>query len=291
MGHCDDTPGTPDVVRLNDLIVSAAYAPHLRAGRLDSLDRLFAVPNDGALAKPGLDTWRERIRLTLTVEDTPRTFYLKRFQDPPRAAAKSCRRSGSGAKSVAGVEWNWLNRLMHGGIPCARPIAFGELHLGRQELRSAILTEAVGGDSLETWANRWDDNNRDTIQALLTPLARLIARLHERGYMHRDLYLSHVFFDPSAPPQRSLTLIDLQRMIHPGVRRRRWVVKDLAALDFSTPPALISRTDRLRWLTQYLGLTKLDDPARRLVYRVIGKSQQIARHQRRRARRHRRDVS
>ena len=131
----------------------------------------------------------------------------------------------------------------------------------------------------------------------------MIGRFHALGYVHRDLYLSHVFFDATAPPPHRLRLIDLQRVLRPVWRKRRWIVKDLAALNYSTPTTMASRTDRLRWLRSYLrvaGQVVLRTPGndrsmhrshegdsrgirwtgerRALVYRILGKTFQIARH-------------
>jgi heptose I phosphotransferase len=186
------------------------------------------------------------------------------------------RRSGSGVSSLAGNEWEWTRRLTNDGIPCVQAVAFGEEFTGSHERRSAILTAGVPGQSLERWVVQWRDADRLTIQRLITATAALISRLHGQGYIHRDLYLSHVFYDPSPPIERSLSLIDLQRVIRPRWRFRRWMVKDLASLNFSTPSRLVSRTDRVRWLRRYLGTEKLDASARRLVYRVVGKTQRIA---------------
>lgn len=236
-----------------------------------------------------------------------RTFYLKRFTNPPASARREVRRSGTGAKSVAGLEWTWMNRLARDGIPCACPVALAEELRGSREVRSAILTAAVPGDSLEHWAARWTRADHATIRALIGVLAKLVARLHAAGYVHRDLYLSHLFFDPAAPLDDALCLIDLQRMIRPAANPRRWIVKDLAALNYSAPTArddaasfpsptrgdatgpsdLISQADRLRWLKLYLGAVKLDGSARRLAYRVIGKTMRIqSRAARRRLREH-----
>ena len=126
------------------------------------------------------------------------------------------------------------------------------------------------------------DEHRAECRSLVEPVASLIARLHDRGYVHRDLYLSHIFHDPAVPRRSSLCLIDLQRVLRPRRCRGRWIVKDLASLDFSTPRKLIGRTDRLRWLIRYLGIPEMDASARRLVYRIAGKTRRIARHERRR---------
>lgn len=305
-------------VRRNDLVIAAAYEPLLRADGLDSLDALFNVSNAELLSKPGLAPWRERLRLILTDRarmhpaatsgrplphppkadgsvwrdrighshlddgDERCTLYLKRFSNPPLRARRAVRRFGSGASSIAGAEWAWMSRLAADGIPCVRPVAFGEEVRGSRELRSAILTAAAPGSSLESWVDRWDQGDRAIIRSLIEPLATLVARFHESGYVHRDLYLSHVFYDPAPPPEASLCLIDLQRVVRPRLRHRRWIIKDLASLNFSAPLRLISKTDRLRWLTHYLRVSKLDASAKRLIYRVVGKTQGIAGHEERR---------
>jgi len=125
--------------------------------------------------------------------------------------------------------------------------------------------------------------DRETIRRILTVSAPLITRLHRAGLVHRDLYLSHLFFDAAALPQDAFRLIDLQRVFRPRWRLERWIVKDLAALNFSTPSRRVSRADRLRWLRTYLGGSKLDARARRLVYRILGRTQRL--HRRESARR------
>ena len=278
-------PGTGS---LNDLTVVAGYEDLLRANGLGSLEALFAASHGESLQKPGLDAWRERIRLTVKDDGRQRLLYLKRFRDPPPRARREVRRSGSGASSVAGMEWTWMHRLAGDGIPCVKPVAFGEELDRQRERRSAILAEAVPGQALESWVARWGEEDRRVVRSLIGPTAKLVARFHACGYVHRDLYLSHVFLDPGARIDHALHLIDLQRVVRPPWRRRRWVVKDLAALDFSAPAILISRTDRVRWLKQYLGVSKLDGPAKCLAYRIIGKTLSIGRHDCRRTARIRR---
>ncbi len=269
----------PTVARHRELTIADGHEDLLVANGLDSLDALFSLSNAESLSKPGLDAWRERLRLTLDRDGERRTFYLKRFRDPPPSARREVQRSGTGASSLAGLEWAWMKRLAADGIECVKPIAFGERLCGGKETQSAILTLAVPGESLECWAGRWGPGDRATIGSLIPTLAAFVARLHERGYVHRDLYLSHIFYDPTRRPETSLHLIDLQRVMRPRRLHRRWIIKDLAALNFSTPRELVLNAERLRWLTHYLGASKPDGSARRLVYRIVGKTRQIARHE------------
>lgn len=269
------------IAQLNDLTVKAGKEELLRANHLDSLNALFAVSHGDSLHKPGLDSWRERIRLAFEHEGVKHTLYLKRFRSPPGRTRRDVRRSGSGAVSLAGVEWTWMCRLSADGIPCVKPIALGEDLDGGRERRSAILTHAVPGRSLEGCVREWSREGPNAVRNLIEPVADLVARLHGCGYIHRDLYLSHIFYDPALVGE-PFHLIDLQRVIRPRFRQRRWIIKDLAALNFSTPTAILSRSDRIRWLKRYLGLPKLDGSAKCLAYRVIGKTASIARHETRR---------
>jgi hypothetical protein len=298
-------------------------------------DALLAGLGAVRLDKPGLDTWRSRWRLRLDDPRQPgskRVVYLKRYEHPPRAARREIRRANNGARSLAGVEWEWMQRLALDGIPSVEPIALVEefdgpraspggkaswTHASRpplqqresllspcsgqresllspiagREWRSALLTAEVPGRSLEAWAKEWTRHDgaarqapyppaiRPLIRGVLPMLAELVGRFHGAGYVHRDLYLAHVFFDRDT---QALRLIDLQRVLRPTLGRRRWIIKDLASLNYSTPPDLVSTTDRVRWLKLYLGLARLDARARRLIYRIVGKTRQIARHDARR---------
>lgn len=284
---------TTDAVSQSDLTVVTGYEALLKSHGLDSLDALFTLRDAELLDKPGLEPWRQRLRVVLDDNGRRRTFYLKRFGQPPRSALRDVRRSGSGANSVAGAEWTWMHRLARDGIACVTPVAFGEEFRGGREYRSAILSAEVPGVSLETWARQCESSHASAVRGLVEPVAQLVARLHARGYVHRDLYLSHVFYDASATPSDGFHLIDLQRVKRPSCCRMRWIVKDLASLNYSTPTNVATRTDRLRWLRIYLEATdSFDDRAagrsvtkvaRRLIYRIDRKTRRIARHDRRRS--------
>jgi tRNA A-37 threonylcarbamoyl transferase component Bud32 len=75
---------------------------------------------------------------------------------------------------------------------------------------------------------------------LAAKLAGVVATLHRAGYVHRDLYASHIFLHQRAGTIE-LYLIDLARMFAPRWRRFRWRVKDLAQLKFSMPAAWVQR--------------------------------------------------
>ena len=134
---------------------------------------------------------------------------------------------------------------------------------------------------------------------LVRQIARLAGRFHGAGFYHRDFYLCHFFVRPwptagQAPPCHItegatdssgqspyiLHLIDLQRVRHCRGRKvgRRWIVKDLAALAYSAPEGVITRTDKVRFLREYFAADKLDVTVRDLIRSIVRKTRLIARH-------------
>jgi hypothetical protein len=253
----------------------------LAAHGLDSVAGIFRFTGGERLDKPGLEPWRERLRLTLPAGDgPPRTFYLKRFSRPPLRRQVQRWLAGGLEISTAGCEWRNVCRLAEAGIPAAQAVAFGQEMRGPFERRSFILLGQVPGESLERWvpahlsgaacaehedrpAGRRQDRG---LRERLDDLARFVAAFHRAGFVHRDLYLSHVFISEAEPDSFSqgaglpacsaqtgtrFRLIDLQRVFRPRWRHRRWVVKDLAALHDSTPVEYVSLRERLRFLCRY----------------------------------------
>jgi hypothetical protein len=191
-------------------------------------------------------------------------------------------RVGSGASDAAD-EWDAISIARAGGIAVPEPVVLaqrgGLIASGRSCLAIAELPDC---DALERWLPRVRDALSDCRRRdLARALGAFIARFHATGLNHRDLYLAHVFIDESTglAGEPRLFLIDLARAFHPRFRRCRWIVKDLAQLDYSTTrhAPFVTRSDRLRFFRAYLGNDKLDGKARSLARAVLRKSQRIAR--------------
>ncbi|MFI4859533.1 MAG: lipopolysaccharide kinase InaA family protein [Phycisphaerales bacterium JB063] len=272
-----------DFLQHAGLTLHPDFARPLADAGLDSLEALLATPGEDNLHKPGLADWRERLRLRLPNRDTPLVCYLKRYRKPPLKEQWDNRRMGHA--DCAAVEWRWLTELDRLGVPGPVPVAYGARRKGLLEDASVVVTAAVPGQSLERWVPQQLGpggalTDRHARRRLTHATADLVAKLHRHRLIHRDLYLAHLFFDPDTiehdPP--TLTLIDLQRMIRPRLRWTRWVVKDLAALNYSTPPNAASKADRLRWFKRYRSIKKLAPADRALLRQVAAKTRRIARH-------------
>jgi hypothetical protein len=265
--------------------------PILAANHLDSFEALADIGLGEPLDKPGLASWRRRSRVMLQGLQGERiVYYLKRYDRPPlprwrRLVAGRDNTAGPAAYEVAQME-----ALEGAGIPALRWAAWGREWDGQQELRSFVLTDAVAGEALERWLPERYARMSARQRTLLKPavsgqLAELVKRFHRAGFVHRDLYASHIFIEVTAGNRVALHLIDLQRVFKPRHSRGRWQVKDLAELNYSIPTHLASRTDRLRWLRAYLGTKRLREEDKRLARKVAAKTDRIARHDAKRARR------
>lgn len=279
------------------LQVSQSAATLLESAGLESLEDLFAWSEGERLDKPGLEEWRQRWRIRLTDgQGQRRTLFLKRFDRPPLRRQWERWRLAP-ALSTAGIEWRNASELARAGVRAAEAAAFGERMIGPIESRSAILLGAAPGESLEKWVPAYlppagQDPDPAKRRRLIDGLARFVARLHATGFVHRDLYLCHIFFDAARAAQdadceSAFCLIDLQRVFRPRWRGRRWAVKDLAALDFSTPADRVSGRERLRFLCRYVRHCGGFGSARSLASGVAVRSARMAR---RSARTRRRDA-
>ena len=263
--------------------IAEGYESLLSTHGLGSLAAVWECRLGQRLDKPGLEGWRQRWRLRLgDNQGQERTLYLKRFEHPPLRRQIARWRGSCWGLSSAGVEWHNARRLAEAGVAAARPVAYGQQMRGPWEVRSFILLAEVGGASLERWAaahmppsDREPDARRP--RELCDQLARFAARFHRAGFVHRDLYLSHVFIEPAgssstgggAGAGEPFCLIDLQRVFRPRWRHRRWVVKDLAQLNYSTPASRVGQCERLRFLCRYVRECDRFGSARRLA-RLIG---------------------
>jgi len=217
-------------------IASGELAGLLADAGLDTVEGAFACHRGHDLCKPGLGA-RRRTRITLTGPDgKPHQLYLKRY-GPLRFRDRLRRLITLGPVSPAAAEFENILAAGRAGVPTMDAIAWGQ-ETGLPLLaarRSYLVVSSVPGDAIERCGEEFLASRPDAAEQLTDRLAQLVAALHAAGYVHRDLYASHVFLDASGD-EVSLYLIDLARMFAPLRRKFRWRVKDLAQLKYSMPP-------------------------------------------------------
>jgi len=199
---------------------------------------------------------KENVRLQLA--DNGAMFYLKRHDH---------RRPGP-------LEWENTLLVSRIGIPTAEPVAAGWTRQGS----FFCSKEIAGGVPLDDHIIAQPKANLD---AIIHELARITAMLHDAGLFHRDLYLCHFFLTAAKEETFRLHLIDLQRIHRPRLFPRRWVVKDLAALLYSSTALPVRDEDRARFFEAYVSHRGLKGKALpRLRSAVHRKARRMARHNR-----------
>lgn len=156
----------------------------------------------------------------------------------------------------------------HAGLPAVVPIAAG------RKRGSFLVTQALDG-----CARLSDCLGRAQLAAaakvdVIFRLAGLIRKMHACGFNHRDLYLCHILRDNRG----NLYIVDLHRVQRRAAVPERWRVKDIAALNYSAPAGMISRTKRLLFLKTYLGTDRLTARDKRFALKVLKKTQKMVKH-------------
>ena len=165
----------------------------------------------------------------------------------------------SGRLPVLGArnEWQAIKRLEGLGVETMQLAGFGEEGWNPARRRSFVITRELEDTvSLEDYCMDWVARPPDPAVkwALIRRVAEMTARMHDHGMNHRDLYICHFLLHrPWARPQDPLHLylIDLHRVQMRPAIPRRWRVKDLAALYFSTLHIGLGRRDLYRFILWY----------------------------------------
>lgn len=158
----------------------------------------------------------------------------------------------SGRMPVMGAkpEWQAIQALNQMGILTTPLVGYGKQGLWPFTQHSFVLTQALEDcTSLETLCAAWPDSPPSLKEKrdLIRKVARITRTLHENGWVHRDLYLCHFLKDSN----HALHLIDLHRMQQPRFFKKRWIVKDLAGLLFSSLDIGLTRNDVLCFVREY----------------------------------------
>ncbi|MCX6338375.1 MAG: hypothetical protein NTX71_00455 [Candidatus Aureabacteria bacterium] len=258
--------------RRGKLVVDDRYRDRLKALGLDSFTAFMDFAGGELVRDKGIRTIE---RVTLGGEH-PERLYLKRHTRGSLREALNELLSGRWPSSAAAHEREAIVKLRAAGVETMTAPAFGERRWFPWRGPSFIVTVEIGGRRLEDYVRFLCGKFREK-RGIIAALADGVRRMHRAGLNHRDLYLSHVFLQSSGGGFRP-ALIDLQRVQQKARGANRWVVKDLAALNYSSPSSAVSRADRMRFLHRYLDTMKLDAGGKAFLRRIARKTEMIRRH-------------
>jgi hypothetical protein len=264
----------------SSVVVNPSFAELLRQNSLAGFGSFYSLPVGEIVKSVRKDRFTSLITLKLDGNDFE--SYIKRSRYSILTDIWKGIRKFTRQRSSFLNEYNALILLAGSGVPTITPIAAG---IKRKGLicQSFILTASLGETvKLADWAPQHltvkEPRTEKDKRAVIESLARITRTMHESGINHRDYYLTHIHIKKDESREPALFVIDLNRA---DIRKRvplRWRVKDIAALNFSAPTSVFTRTDRMRFVKIYLSANKLGREEKRFVKRVIKKSAKIARH-------------
>jgi hypothetical protein len=208
----------------------------------------------------------------VTFEDQGKRYFLKRYHySRPWVFIRALLKFNFPVFSGP-AEWQRLTELKSAGFRVPEVVAAGIGGTSFYGL-SFIILEELPGQSIEALLAPQSVCSAKRQRRLAKSLGHWIRRFHEAGFCHKDLYLCHLFVNDSDV----LGMLDCERVQRwPGKVPERWIIKDLAALHYSSSALLLS-SSRLLFLNAYFGDAHGTRAAKALLKKVEDKVTGMAR--------------
>jgi tRNA A-37 threonylcarbamoyl transferase component Bud32 len=261
------------VVQRGNLYVNKDFSEFLDVSGLHSFDDFMRL--EGMVVKRAV-----RERSTQRLDMGGATVYVKKHFFPGiREILKNLFRLQLPVGALH--EWRALLAFHAHNIPTMIPICAGRKPLlWKIEKGSFLLTDDLGE------ASRLDDFLKvhgaipsrgkipETKKRILENLADITRKMHSAGINHRDYYLCHILMDS----REQLYVIDLHRVNIREKVGQRWMVKDLAALLFSSLEVPVTDGQRLAFYKRYMQINRLSVRDKALIRLIVKKCNKMARH-------------
>jgi len=266
-------------VSLENIIYNLEFEEALKANDLLDFDRVMSI-DETAIVKHATPERRTGI-FSFDQKGKAVCAYLKRHY--PLSFGRCFQGMISFAsKKTAFDEFNNILAFHKAGLPTMVPVAAGKRAGKLFGSESFLITKGIKGCvTLEIYAEsclkiKTFSEKMDIIKNI----ALLSQKMHQSGFNHRDFYLCHLLIGTEENNKDQLFIVDLHRV---DIRKKvpeRWVIKDLAALNYSSKSKNINRTDKLRFLKHYLLVDKISKQDKLFILKIINKTNKMIRHAR-----------
>jgi heptose I phosphotransferase len=262
-----------------NIIYNLEFEDALKGNNLLDFDRVMSI-GETRIVKHAIP---ERRTGTFSFEQEGKTVcaYLKRhyplsfgkyFQEMIRFASKK----------TAFDEFNNILAFHQAGLPTMIPVVAGKRADKVFGSESFLITKGIKDCvTLETYAESCLKTKTFTEKTELIKKTALLSRkMHQSGFNHRDFYLCHLLIGTEENNKDELFVVDLHRV---DIRKKvpeRWIIKDLAALNYSAKSKNITRTDKLRFLKYYLSTGKISEQDKLFILKIIKKTNRMIKHAR-----------
>ena len=225
----------------------------------DVFQQVQAISRDSAPEKIYRD---KEGRRTLQFEFAGRSYFLKHHQGIGwQEIVKNLlqlRLPVLGARN----EYEAAIALTKRNIDTLKPVAFAERGNNPAQQQSFLITETLTNTiSLEDYCRPWPQKRPGfkLKKQLISKVANSAKAMHGAGINHRDFYLCHFLLEQQAENKIKrgenfrCYLIDLHRCQQRPQVPRRWQVKDLGGLLYSSMDTGLSARDYFRFIKIYSG--------------------------------------
>lgn len=157
-------------------------------------------------------------------------------------------------------EWQAIQKLQLLGVATPQIVGYGKRGNNPASYQSFIIMKELAPVlSLEDLCKTWPNQPPKFVFKLhlIKEVARIARTLHRNGINHRDFYICHFLFDLSSNSSlmaQRLYLIDLHRACIRKLTPKRWIIKDLSGLYFSSKDIGLTRRDLYRFMINYCEL-------------------------------------
>jgi len=249
-------------------IFNTDFKQLLEENKIKSFDDLWSLSGE-SVKKKLVERGTERVMLHSSSGKVE--TYLKRYLPLPlKEYFKAITSFRPFFPSGARHEWDAIIAFHKKNIPTMLPIAVGHNAAGKSALLTLAITDYTrGSDLLKKWQE--EKNVQVLRKKLIENIAELAGNMHAANFAHQDFYLVHLF----VKEDMTVLPIDLQRIIMPDQFGRRWRIKDLGQLLFSSLEYTSSK-DRLLFWQKYTEITGQElYKNRRLIRAIIRKAMSI----------------
>lgn len=263
------------------ITIDPAYAEALSKAGLDTVQRVLDCPGDRLAA------WSRTTDSVQVLLEDGACVFIKRYHYPRwKSRLKGMLRGTFFGMSRVRAEFRALQAMRKLGIQAVRPVAYGERRALHFVHSCFLVTEAVPNSvSLATYAQQYLGDNHSPAcfrkrRRVLTGLARQVRHMHEKGFVHGDLFWRNVLIRVLGEENCEFYFLDasLGHRIWRKDRGRPGIVDDLAGL-MAIAPVFCSRTDMARFAKTYLDVNRLDADAAAWMMRIANRSMAFRKHE------------
>ncbi len=254
--------------------IEPEYQELMRSAGLDSVCGVFETKQGKLLTSQGLYGEDDVSRIRLEDGGLTRTFYVKRFWNRRLECLSSRAARGSLlGRSVMRAEFEKIQSLGKMGLRIPRVVGYGEQRFCGGVINTYMITEEIANAmGVDFIVHQWMDQQpveqqRALKEELIASISTAVKTMHANGFEHHDLFLRNLIVTDHN--MSNLYVFDCPRAYCWPMfimKKRRKV--DLAMLDAGATVAF-SPSQRMRFMHQYLGCTRLSDEDKAFVRDVL----------------------